>query len=112
MVMVSSATFTLMSKGPEADNKKLAFSLQILTDVVVFFSVCLRFIGMIENFMTSAQRLMDYTDLDTEDKIYKDGDGKLAIQGWPSKGQIEFKDASMRYRETLEPSIKQLNFVV
>lgn len=111
-VMVSSAAFTLFSKGPDADNKQLAFSLQILTDVVVFFSVCIRFIGMIENFMTSAQRLMDYTDLEKEDKILKDGDKKWIKEEWPQKGQIEFMNASMRYRETLEPSIKQLTFTV
>jgi ABC-type bacteriocin/lantibiotic exporter with double-glycine peptidase domain len=31
---------------------------------------------------------------------------------WPSEGNIEFNNASMRYRPNLAPSIKNLNFKV
>jgi len=33
-------------------------------------------------------------------------------QVWPSKGEIEFSNVTMRYRETLEPSLKNLSFKV
>ena len=29
---------------------------------------------------------------------------------WPERGEIEFETATMKYREGLEPSIKNLNF--
>lgn len=76
-VTASSAAFTLLMKKPDSDNKTLSFSLQILTDVVAFFSVCIRFMGQIDNLMTSAQRVMDYTDLEGEDEVVKEGDKAL-----------------------------------
>ena len=37
----------------------------------------------------------------------------MAIKStWPQNGEIEFNDATMRYRENLEPSIRELTFKV
>lgn len=41
----------------------------------------------------------------------KENDCSVEIEKvWPLEGQIEFKHATMRYRPTLEPSIKNLSF--
>lgn len=66
--------------------------------------------GQIDNMMTSSQRLMDYTELECEDDVVKKSDDDLKKQSWPQKGEIQFKNATMKYREELEPSIKSLNF--
>ena len=55
---------------------------------------------------------MDYTKLESEDDLIKKGDEELHKINWPNKGQIEFHDVTMRYRETLEPSVRQLDFTV
>lgn len=60
--------------------------------------------------MTSAQRIFNYTKLAQEDDHVKTGDPKRGE--WPSKGQIEFDDVTMRYREFLDPAIKNLSFSV
>lgn len=31
---------------------------------------------------------------------------------WPQKGKVEFESATMRYRDTLEPSLRELSFTV
>lgn len=89
-VTISAAAFTLLQKGQEGENgeesqdqEQLAFSLQILTDVVSFFAVSIRFMGQIDNMMTSSQRLMDYTDLECEDDVLKTGDEVHRKQNWP-----------------------------
>lgn len=62
--------------------------------------------------MTSSQRLMDYTELDCEDEVVKKGDEEYKKQQWPQQGEIEFRNATMKYRVELEPSIKSLSFTV
>lgn len=53
---------------------------------------------------------MEFTDLDLEDELVKPDDEKL--KGWPYKGEIVFDNITMRYREGLEPSVRNLSFVV
>ena len=48
VISVAITSATLMQKG-QAGNENLAFTLQIITDVVVFFSVSLRMFGEIDN---------------------------------------------------------------
>lgn len=50
----------------------------------------LRMLGFVENQMTSSQRLIEYTELEGEDVIVKNGDAILVKEAWPQKGQIEF----------------------
>lgn len=49
----------------------LTFSLQNLTDVVVHFSVAIRMIAELNNFMTASQRIIKYTELEEEDALIK-----------------------------------------
>jgi ATP-binding cassette subfamily C (CFTR/MRP) protein 4 len=44
--------------------------------------------------------------------LVKDGDKELQDQGWPQKGDIEFKNLSMRYRDFMEPSLKDLSIKI
>jgi len=112
------ASFSVFAKG-SMDNDILAFTIQIVTDVIVYFAFSLRTTAEIENLMTSSQRIHRYTELESEDHLTKDYDAKLTQvspseetplpSGWPSSGVIEFKGVTMRYREGLEPSLKNLD---
>jgi len=112
------------------DAELLTFSLQILTDVTIYFSISARYLTEMQNFMTSAQAIHRYTQLDQEDALSKPKDAELLAEAkkevakkdtsslvaerktWPVHGQIEFDNVEMRYRETLEPSISNLHFSV
>lgn len=59
--------------------------------------------------MTCAQRIFQYTLLDSEDELVKEGDALLKNDGWPSKGEVVFDNVTMRYRKHMEPSIRQLS---
>ena len=64
----------------------------------------------IDNFMTSFQRIHEYTELEQEDELVKEIDETLKGEGWPQGGKIEYENAVMRYRPELEPSINALSF--
>ena len=72
--------------------------------------MAMRMYADLQNQMTSSQRLIEYTDLDLEDELDKPGD--VELKGWPQKGEIVFDNITMRYREGLEPSVKNLSFVI
>lgn len=61
-----------------------------------------------ENMMTSSQRIIDYIELEQEDDPIKEIDKQLEF--WPHSGEIELNRVTMRYRQTLEPSLKELSF--
>jgi hypothetical protein len=63
----------ILARGTISDDY-LSFSLQIITDVVVFFSFSFRMMAEIENYFTSSQRIYAYTQLESEDELVKDLD--------------------------------------
>ena len=62
--------------------------------------------------MTCSQRIFNYTLLDGEDEIVKESDQKLKDASWPADGRIEFQNVTMKYRETLEPSLVDLTMTI
>jgi ABC-type multidrug transport system fused ATPase/permease subunit len=60
--------------------------------------------------MTSSQRIIEYTKLESEDLLVKPLDAKL--QDWPPRGEIIFENTSMRYREGMDPSMNQLSCTI
>jgi ABC-type multidrug transport system fused ATPase/permease subunit len=56
--------------------------------------------------------MIEYTKIEIEDELTKERDIELQKIGWPMHGAIEYVNATMRYREELPPSIKNLSFKV
>ena len=46
--------------------------------------------------------------MDSEDLLEKDSDKKVE-QGWPVNGEIVFDNITMKYREHMDPSIRNLS---
>lgn len=87
-------------------------SLQVAVDIILLFSISFRMYAEIENSMTSSQRMVAYTRLDQEDLLVKPNDDELNSNDWPAQGKIEFEEVTMRYRKSLEPSLRNLTFKV
>lgn len=58
----------------------LVLSLQVITDAIAFFSISLRMYAEFDNFMTSSQRMVQYTKLPLEDELIKELDSSLMKQ--------------------------------
>jgi len=65
-----------MFKG-KIENELITFSLQIITDVCVFFSVSVRFATEVYNFLTASIRMEEYVNLPSEDLLVKDKDAEI-----------------------------------
>ena len=64
------------------------------------------FVGL-ETSMVSMERVLGYTQLPPEAELKRPEDKQLT--NWPSKGAISFENVSLRYRDNLDPVLKNLD---
>lgn len=65
----------------------------------------------LENQMTSVERVLEYSNVESEPPLLSSPD-KKPKDTWPQEGRIEFKRVYMRYSPLDPPVLKNLNFVV
>lgn len=75
-------------------------------EIVEVMDYSVRKTAEIENFMTSVERIMSYTKLESEPG-YKDQ--RLPPQNWPLQGNITFQDVSMTYYPGGPQVLKEVN---
>lgn len=85
-----------------------AVALQFTIELSINFSMMVRFVSEIENLMTSAQRAIEYTKMESEDELDKSEDPT----DFPEFPEIVFKNMTMRYRKGLEPVLKEITYTV
>ncbi|GMF03938.1 unnamed protein product [[Candida] boidinii] len=91
-----------------SDTGLLVSNVMAVTNI---FSFIVRSATLIENQMTSAERIEEYAfDLVEEAPVHTDY--KMDKNNWPSKGEIEFNNVSMRYRPELPLSLLNLNLKI
>ena len=99
MVIINRDSFT-----PKIIGIMLTYSLILQEDIIEF----LTYFSYFENTMTKAERSLSYTKIISERPHYLDSDIKL--NKWPSKGEIEFKNIFVKYRNDTELVLKDINF--
>lgn len=65
----------------------------------------------VENQMTSVERVLEYTNVESERSLETPPDKKPPTN-WPHQGKIVFKNLSLRYDPLELPVLKELNFTV
>ena len=65
----------------------------------------------LENQMTSVERVLEYSNVESEPPLESTPD-KKPRDTWPEEGRVEFKNVYMRYSPLDPPVLKNLNFVV
>ncbi|XP_043284648.1 probable multidrug resistance-associated protein lethal(2)03659 [Venturia canescens] len=64
-----------------------------------------------ENQMTSVERVLEYSSVESEPPL-ESAPGKKPKDTWPEEGKVEFKNVHLRYSPLDPPVLKNLNFVV
>lgn len=60
------------------------------------------------NQLMSVERVLEYRDLESEEKEVK----KVAPKAWPEEGKLKFNDVYYRYAKEMEPALRGVNFEV
>jgi ATP-binding cassette subfamily C (CFTR/MRP) protein 4 len=95
----------------QIDPSAAALSISYCITLTGLFQWGIRQSAESENFMTSAERIHEYGQLVPESHR-NSNERDILIQpadDWPSRGIIEFKDYTFRYRPELDPVLKNLN---
>ncbi|CAF1526733.1 unnamed protein product [Adineta steineri] len=95
----------------QIDPSAAALSISYCITLTGLFQWGIRQSAEAENFMTSAERIHEYGQLVPEN-YQNSNKSDVFLQpanDWPSRGIIEFKDYTFRYRPELDPVLKNLN---
>lgn len=65
----------------------------------------------LENQMTSVERVLEYTHLDTERSLESEPN-KKPPSDWPKHGEITFQNVFLRYADDELPVLKNVNFLI
>lgn len=60
------------------------------------------------NQMMAVERVLEYRDLETEEKVVK----KVADKAWPAEGKIKFSNVVYSYAKEMEPALRGVDFEV
>ncbi|CAF1469791.1 unnamed protein product [Rotaria sordida] len=95
----------------QIDPSAAALSISYCINLTGLFQWAIRQSAESENFMTSAERIHEYGQLvrESHQNSNKSADLIQPADDWPSRGIIEFKDYTFRYRPELDPVLKNLN---
>lgn len=105
-VIGTAALFVVLAHGtisPGLAGVSLSYSLT-LTSTLNWLT---RMMTDLENNMVSVERIKQYSSLPQEKFV--EPDRKLENGKWPKRGEIDFKDITLRYREGLELVLKGLS---
>ncbi|CAF1620969.1 unnamed protein product, partial [Adineta ricciae] len=88
----------------------VALALSYCISLTALFQWAVRQSAETENFMTSAERVDEYSHLPPEHDFYQ---GKvIPPANWPHEGRIRFENYQLKYRPELEPVLKGINFEI
>jgi len=90
------------------DKKLAALTVQFSLEFSFTANVAIRFYGEVENMLTSAQRMMEYANMNSEDELNKPNDPK----DFPAASDVFFSNVHMRYQPHLPKVLKGLTYQV
>nr|CAI5823653.1 unnamed protein product [Callosobruchus analis] len=98
------ARFLFFDKDTAAGDVGLTISKA--TAMAMIIQMALQQWAEIENLMTSVERVLEYTNLEVENK------SGLEIDSWPTKGEITYVNVNLNYAKTKERVLKNISFSV
>ncbi|KAK9296489.1 hypothetical protein QLX08_009536 [Tetragonisca angustula] len=108
-IMFVTLSFLVLNDDAKGGNVGLAITQSI--GLTGMFQWGMRQSTEMENQMTSVERVLEYSKVESEPPL-KSKPEKKPKDSWPEEGKIEFKNVVMRYAPDEPPVLKNLNLVI
>ncbi|XP_076634046.1 putative multidrug resistance-associated protein lethal(2)03659 [Colletes latitarsis] len=108
-IVLVTYSFLLLKDDSSGGNVGLAITQSI--GLTGMFQWGMRQSTELENQMTSVERVLEYSKVESEPPLESAPD-KKPKEDWPQEGKVEFKQVSMRYDPAESPVLKNLNFII
>ena len=107
LLIGSAVVLSVASKRPEnaVFTAMAAMAIAYALDITQSLNWLVRQVTEVQTQVVAVERVEEYAKLPREGA----GESRLAPQGWPSRGEVEFRDVAMRYRPDLEPVLRHLS---
>ncbi|KAL3458359.1 hypothetical protein BJX64DRAFT_302011 [Aspergillus heterothallicus] len=105
--LFSTLTAALVVYMPGVSAALAGFAMSFALQYNYAVAMGLRFYANVEIDMNATERVLEYTNIETESK-----GGYNPPAGWPTKGRIEVEDLEVAYAPDLKPVLKELSFAV
>jgi ABC-type multidrug transport system fused ATPase/permease subunit len=92
------------------DSSSVGLGLSYCITLTTLFQWAVRQSAETENYMTSAERINEYSHMPPEAGFYKE-EVEPSIN-WPTEGRIEFKNYKLKYRPELASVLKDINLKI
>ncbi|KAL5612887.1 hypothetical protein BROUX41_004035 [Berkeleyomyces rouxiae] len=109
LVSFSAGVFIVLSIGkidPGAAGISLSYAISFTENILWL----VRLYAMNEQNMNSVERIQEYIDVDQEAPAIIENN--RPPQNWPVEGSVEFVDYTTRYREDLDPVLRNVSFKI
>eukprot|EP00731_Ephydatia_muelleri_P007353 Em0003g1601a len=111
-LLLATVAFSCIPLASTLDPGLVGLSLMYTTSLCTSFQYAMLLSTELENTMVSAERLLQYTQLETETSLDSHSDKNSPPPGWPQRGAIVFDKASFRYSVDTPVVLKPLSFTI
>ncbi|XP_012274748.1 probable multidrug resistance-associated protein lethal(2)03659 [Orussus abietinus] len=111
IALVTLSFLVLYSDDNKPDGGNVGLAITQSIGLTGMFQWGMRQSAELENQMTSVERVLEYTNVESEPPLESTPE-KKPPKDWPQSGKMEFKEVFLRYSPTEPPVLKNLNFVI
>ncbi|XP_032678093.1 probable multidrug resistance-associated protein lethal(2)03659 isoform X2 [Odontomachus brunneus] len=112
IALVTLSFLVLDNDGPGSmDGGRVGLAITQSIGLTGMFQWGMRQSAELENQMTSVERILEYSKVNSEPPLESTPDKKPKAE-WPQEGKVEFKNVWMRYAPLEPPVLKNLSFVI
>ncbi|KAK2953839.1 Multidrug resistance-associated protein [Blattamonas nauphoetae] len=112
LIVTSLCVFAVITKALGKSVGFLPVALKLSASLTESMSNQLRHKTFLENEMTSVEKLEELSRIEQEPRRYVFSSPTTRNRGWPSAGEVEFKNVDVRYRPDLPLSLSSLSLKI